>query len=107
MIDFGGPWCCKPMGQTDLLRVVEKLRSFETMKWSAIMGHNNHSVPIERLSPEAQDRLMDLKRDEVEEVFSLRITGRERVIGIRQDNVLHLLWWDPKHEVCPSTKYRQ
>ena len=33
-----------------------------------------------------------------------RISGPGRVWGIREEHVLDLLWWDPRHEVCPSPK---
>jgi len=35
-------------------------------------------------------------------LVSLRLSGKERVWGILQENALLLLWWDPGHEICPS-----
>lgn len=48
-VDRGGPfeW---PVNQSDELRILEKLRSFETMKWAEIEGNDHHLIPIENLS---------------------------------------------------------
>lgn len=74
------------------------------MRWSEILGRDSHEMPVERLCTEAQQRLVTLKLDDTDRVLSLRVTGRERVFGVRMDEPVYLLWWDPNHEVCPSTK---
>ena len=42
--------------------------------------------------------------DDVDELYQLRVTGAERVWGIRSGPLLRLLWWDPNHEVYPVMK---
>lgn len=74
------------------------------MKWSEILNRNSHAVPISKICPEAQGRLKELKQDDVDELISLRLTGKKRVWGIRDQNILKILWWDPEHTVCPSLK---
>lgn len=64
----------------------------------------NHHVSTSDLSEKAWRRLKDLKLEDVEQLFSLRISGKERVWGVLTQGVLEVLWWDPKHEVCPSHK---
>lgn len=103
-LEFDGPWSWRKMTLSDFNRVLEKLSNFETMNWADILGARNHSIPVESLCKRAQDRLQEIRLDDVDEVLSLAITGQERVIGWRIDGVVFLLWWDPKHEVCPSTK---
>ena len=80
------------------------LKNFETMLWNDILGRNNHAVLVSQISREAQVRLEDLKLDDNESLISLRLTGTQRIWGIRIGNILQLLWWDPNHEVCPSEK---
>lgn len=84
--------------------ILPKLRNFETMTWASILGSNNHEVRVQQLAPEAQKRLKVLKLDDVDQLVSLRLTGKQRVWGIKQHHVLRLLWWDPEHEVYPSVK---
>ena len=77
---------------------------FETMKWSEIVVSGSHTIDIGSLSKEAQDRLEDIGQDDLDELFSLRVTGRGRLIGIREMDYFRILWWDPDHKVCPSKK---
>jgi hypothetical protein len=40
-----------------------------------------------------------------DEVTSLHLSGTERVVGVLEPRgVMHILWWDPDHGVCPSQK---
>jgi hypothetical protein len=94
--------------EADQLKAIRiKLAQFETMTWNEILvggKTQHHSVPVSQLSKRAQDRLDTLFKGnvDVEELVSLRLSGRERVWGIRDQAVLSLLWWDPEHDVCPS-----
>lgn len=84
---------------------LDKLSAFETMTWAEIEGANHHFLNPESLSKGATKRLAEIQKDEHQDrLFSLRLKGRARVIGIKYDACLHLLWWDPDHEVAPSKK---
>ncbi|GAA6622552.1 hypothetical protein [Scytonema sp. NUACC26] len=88
-----------------LLHVKDKLASFETMTWAEILVSSkkfNHSVNVNDLCSIAQARLSEIGQDDIDELVSLRLSGKERVWGILDLGVLTLLWWDPEHEVCPS-----
>jgi hypothetical protein len=103
IVDFEGPfgWLeCKP--RVKLRDVIQKLGNFESMKWHEIEGSQSHFISVESLSKPAQDRLLEIGQEDIDQVFSLRLMGAERVIGIRDRWILKLLWWDPNHEVCPS-----
>ena len=120
--DYTSPKDLRPVWRVDLLQregpygwqavtgsllwtqIIPKLRNFETMTWSEVLGRQNHPVRVASLCPEAQKRLKALKLDDVEELVSLRLSGKERVWGLRERAELRLLWWDPDHQVCPSTK---
>lgn len=87
-------------------QIFEKLACLETMSWAEIKNakKQHHPVSREKLSKQAQQRLMELKQDDIDELFSLRLSGKERVYGVRDQRVLKLLWWDPNHEIYPSKK---
>lgn len=101
-----------PFGWSEILpeklrEIREKLRDFESMTWHEILivgKHRNHSVSIEKLCKEARDRLEATGQSDIDELVSLRLSGPARVWGIRSENVLNVLWWDPDHAVCPSLK---
>jgi len=74
------------------------------MTWAQVDGPTgSHFIGYDDLCKDAQDRLQTLKRD-VEQMFSLRLTGPKRIYGIRQGAILEILWWDPEHQICPSAK---
>ena len=103
---------CDPYGWQEITRdklaeIRTKLSSFESLTWNDILvvqGKRNHAIPKDRLSPEAQKRLDELRLDDIDSVISLRLTGPNRVFGIKQADALLLLWWDPNHQVCPSAE---
>jgi hypothetical protein len=83
--------------------ILPRLRDFESMSWTEIMQGGSHSISFYNLCKEARNRLEARSLDDNDEVFSLRLTGRKRIIGIRQNHCLQILWWDPEHQVCPAT----
>jgi len=101
------PYGWHEVGSTKLQEIQQKLSSFEAMTWNEILvtaKKQNHSVPCEDLCKKAQDRLAELRLDDVDELVSLHLSGRERVWGIRSHNVLTALWWGSDHSICPSLK---
>lgn len=91
-----------------------KLALFEAKTWDEIeketYGTKNgnkskhHCIKVKDLSQDAKKRLKELQQDDIDEVFSLRLEGELRVIGIRKLNCLSILWIDREHEVCISNK---
>lgn len=82
-----------------------KMKDFETRTWAEIKGgKQNHSIAVDLIEPVAQKRLQELGLDDLDSVFSLRLTGTKRLFGIRTGRVFEVLWYDPEHEICPSLK---
>lgn len=93
------------MDHGTLLEVMERLGNFEGMTWTEIeQSTGSHPISKNLLIKSAQDRLIEIKQDDVDELFSLRVNGKARIWGIREEHVLRVLWWDPEHQVCPSEK---
>lgn len=104
-LDSSCEWGWEKSTREVLKKLVERLSSFELMTWQQIEeGTGSHPIEMEDLCSDARKRLADLKQDDLDELFSLRISGKERVWGIREEHVLRILWWDPEHSVCPSEK---
>lgn len=103
--DFKGPFGWH-VTDTKLIfdDVIPRLKSFETMTWAQVDGPSgSHFIEHGDLCKEAQDRLGELGR-EVDQMFSLRVTGAKRIYGIREGAILEILWWDPDHLICPAPK---
>lgn len=107
LMEMMTPYGWRDIRPEKLREVREKLKDFESMTWHEILTasrHRNHPVSIDQLCKEARDRLEEIGQADIEELVSLRLSGPERVWGIRAENVLKILWWDPSHAVCPSLK---
>ena len=78
--------------------------AFEGMTAAQIRDTGSHSISTGQLCKDAKRRLRDLKLDDLNELWSFRVAGKKRFWCIQQQNLLALLWWDPQHKVCPSTK---
>ncbi len=93
-------------------KVLKCLCSYEDCTWQNIktMTHDkkgktkNHSVSIDGLTKEGRKRLNEIKNDDVEEVFSLRYNNLFRIIGILNGEILYILWIDPNHKVCKTSR---
>ncbi len=104
-LEFVDPFGWHSIDKETALYVREKLAAFESMTWGEILNSkNNHNVSVERLCDKAQERLTEMRQYDLEEVLSLRLTGRQRVWGILNAGVCTLLWWDPEHSICPSIR---
>jgi hypothetical protein len=103
--DWDGPWgliaCEKAKWR---MHVEQHLASFESMTWDEILkasggkkkGNNNHHIDRGKFTKSAKDRLekMGILGDTL---FSLRLESCIRIYGIRVDNCLRILWFDPFH----------
>jgi hypothetical protein len=92
--------------------ILKKLSAFENMTWGEIFqtsggrtnGTNHHYIPFEKMIKNAQKRAEELKILEFEELFSLRLNGRQRLFGILIDGIFRIVWFDNNHEICESNK---
>lgn len=92
--------------------VMEKMIAYSNMTWQEIgrQTHDqgkskHHFLPIESLSKEAIDRFEAMQLEEYSDsIFSFSLQNKLRIVGIRENEHFHVLWYDPEHEVCPSKK---
>lgn len=89
--------------------IISKLQELEKSTWQEISnasggkseghGNNNHFINGTDLPLEERRTFIELgyMRD-FEKVFSLRLSGKERLIGIVDLNVFKILWYDANHE---------
>lgn len=107
ILDMEHPaWGWKNLSSADLHDVLSKLKNYETMKWKEIRANlqYNHYIPTANVHSDAQKRLRELQLDDFEELFRLRLGGKQRVWGILERYIFKILWWDPDHTVCSSEK---
>ena len=94
--------------------VLEKIIAYSNMTWieAKMQTHDrrnkskHHNLDFPELSPEAVERFNAKKfNDKYEDaIFSFACQNTLRIIGIRINEKFHVVWFDPKHEFCPSKK---
>ena len=103
-MDYEGKWGWQNFDNRELQELIPKIINFSDSNFSELGFQGSHFIIFDKLVKEAQDRLRELKEEDTEKLFSLRLAGKKRIWCIMKANVLQILWWDPKHEVCPSHK---
>lgn len=91
--------------------ILEKLMSFEGMTWGEIQkasggrqhGTNHHYIKLCDMTKQAQERALAIRLD-VDELFSLRLTGTKRLYGIINNGVYQMIWYTDEHDICLSEK---
>ena len=65
----------------------------------------NHNLKESSLSNEAMDRVKAKHLEEyLNSIFSFALENKLHIVGIRENEDFHVLWYDPEHEICPSAK---
>lgn len=83
----------------------EALGNYETQTCAEIWGQHDNGCKryeVESTHENIIKRLLELDRDDETAVHTLRVKGAYRVYGILRENVFHVLWLDPDHEMYPS-----
>jgi hypothetical protein len=103
-MDIGGPWDWNMLAAKHLQDFLKKLLEVQKLSWQILREKHSHLVDINKIIPEAQKRLQKIGQDDLDQLYSLSLSGRLRVWGIKDGNIFWLLWWDPQHSICPSLK---
>jgi hypothetical protein len=107
-VDHGGPWDFGEVDGAGLCQILRSLGNFESMTVrEAFSGsgypakdYNVESIP----TAVARDRLEVMGLADMTKISVFRLGGEARLYGFRGENVFHVVWWDPKHEIWPSLK---
>ena len=102
--DQNGRWAWSNLDDQKYKKVQEKLHKFEQYSMTQLIGTGSHVISCDRIISEAKKRLEDIQKDDVDELYSFRISAKERIWCIRDGHIMNILWWDPKHEIYPSLK---
>lgn len=98
----------------DHKEVLGKIVDYSSMTWGEVKRQTHddgkskhHFLTPGSLSKEAVERLKAKDLEEFSDyIFSFALQNKIRIIGIRNGEKFHVLWYDPDHEICPSKKRR-
>ena len=87
----------------DRLAVWKRLGEFEKMNAAELKtARSNHKHFMSTLAKEAIERLKELQLDDLDDIWSFRVTGERRFWCIKHENIYALLWWDPESPGVPG-----
>jgi hypothetical protein len=94
--DKDGPFSWDAIYQSDdLTDVIQRLSAVESLTEKNIQESGSHRIELSALSKAAQDRLVKIKHDDLDSLFSIRVTGKKRIFCIHHGNIMRVLWYDP------------
>ncbi len=102
--DLGGPYKCANLSYSDFQQLWERLKAFETKNLSDLRKTGSHPIPVLDYCKEARERLLEIRLDDIEELWSFRIDGACRLHCFQEETIFAVLWWDPDHGACPVEK---
>ena len=113
MIDRSGEFAFD-LSRKDFMHreVLQKIMDYGCMTWAEIdrQQHDDgkskhHYLEYESLSRAARDRIKERNlEDETEVIFSFALQNLLRIVGLRRGAEFSVIWYDPKHEFCPSRR---
>jgi hypothetical protein len=98
-------WGWMNVKNNEPVEIFRKLQHYETRRWHEIRKDKkrDHSVEVKDLSPRARNRLRELKLDDYDKLFRLRLSAKMRIWGILDGYKFNIIWLDPHHTVCPCS----
>ena len=89
---------------------LSKMIEYSSMTWAEIKKQTHdmdkskhHYLVYSALSKDARDRIDDLNMfDLTDAIFSFAFNNTLRIIGFRDNEYFHVVWYDRNHQFCPS-----
>jgi hypothetical protein len=105
-VDHDGPWSFAALDDDAWIALLGQLAQFETMTINELFHRGGYPGkaydPAELPDPRAARRLEAMRLTDMTKIWALRTQGKPRLWGFLVENVFHVIWWDPEHEVWPS-----
>ena len=97
----------KIAADNNLKKIFDSILEYSKLTWGEVLKHTHDANKskhhfLTSISDTAYKRLLALHlEEEADALFSFALTNKLRIIGIRNKQFFSVLWYDPKHEVCP------
>jgi len=106
LLDHNGPWPLHTEESEKLREVLEKMAEYERRSWAEVTTSQSYESYGDMSTCPNRDAIHRLTEnyEGLDHIGRFRLSGRERLYGVRRGGDFLILWWDPRHEIWPSTK---
>lgn len=102
LVDVGSEWCLSKITPEAHQELLTKLGQFESMTVGAVFS-GSPGKDYDYVTNKDANAALKAKFGSTE-VSRLRLSGKARLYGIRQNEFFSILWWDPEHAIWPTEK---
>jgi hypothetical protein len=110
-VDFEGEHGWRTFDVSRIETLHDELTKFEGRTFFDLeQSKKIKDIPVEHLNRQPRERLKELRLDEVEVLWELRLPKKWRAWGLVEKAIFYFLWWDEKETVChapPKGKKRR
>lgn len=104
-IDYHGAWGWGKVTACLLFKIINRLHDYEGMSWGELLkGSHNHAMDIAKINTKAKARLQKTKFPGAGVLHQLNFGKKERIWGVREGAIFHVLWWDQDHTVYKTQR---
>ena len=100
-LDLNCEWSWRKLDGQHLDRVHSELVSLEGRTLFDLLREGKvKDIPVDHLKPDPAARLKQLRLEEAEVLWELRLPNKWRAWGLVDGAVFYFLWWDEDEEIC-------
>lgn len=107
-MDHDGPWGFDAADGETLCAIFRRLAHFESMTVNEVFHHGGEpgkDYDVESMPNQmAVTRLQEAGFGDQTKIWRLAFGGKPRLYGFLNGNIFYVFWWDPEHQVWPSSK---
>lgn len=105
-VDHDGPWGFSEVEPSVLCGILSHLANFESMTLNEVFhrgGYPGKDYDVAAIpNSDALVRLEAVGLADQTKIWALRLGGEPRLYGFMDENIFHVVFWDPEHEIWPS-----
>lgn len=85
-----------------LQKIVQALQGYEGLTWREVKEKRHcHPWGVDDIPTECFNRLEERQID-IEQLYQIPLGSKPRIIGYKNGAIFYLMWWDKKHNFCPT-----
>lgn len=106
-IQMVDPYGWHELSLAQIRYIKSKLSEYERRTWNEIFikdKHWNHPLSVSEFKCSKAKKWMQVNMPDQDQLWTLRLSGAERIWGVFGDGIYLVLFWDPKHLIWETDR---